>query len=67
MDTLLRILPVLIPILVMDIVLAVAAVLHILRHPHYRFGNKGVWLAIAIVFLLFGPIIYFVFGKGEEI
>lgn len=67
MDTLLRILPVLIPILVMDIVLAVAAVLHILRHPHYRFGNKGVWLAIAIVFLLFGPIIYFAFGKGEEI
>lgn len=67
MDTLLRILPVLIPILVMDIVLAVAAVLHILRHPHYRFGNKGVWLAIAIVFLLFGPIIYFVFGKGEEV
>ncbi len=66
MDTLLRILPVLIPILVMDIVLAVAAVIHILRHPHYRFGNKGVWLAIAIVFLLFGPIIYFVFGKGEE-
>lgn len=67
MDTLLRILPVLIPILVMDIVLAVAAVLHILRHPHYRFGNKGMWLAIAIVFLLFGPIIYFVFGKGEEV
>lgn len=66
MDTLLRILPVLIPILVMDIVLAVAAVIHILRHPHYRFGNKGVWLAIAIVFLLFGPIIYFVFGKEEE-
>ncbi len=66
MDTLLRILPVLIPILVMDIVLAVAAVIHILRHPHYRFGNKGVWLAIAIVFLLFGPIIYFVFGKGED-
>lgn len=67
MDILLRILPVLIPILVMDIVLAVAAVLHILRHPHYRFGNKGVWLAIAVVFLLFGPIIYFVFGKGEEV
>lgn len=66
MDTLLRILPVLIPILVMDIVLAVAAVIRILRHPHYRFGNKGVWLAIAIVFLLFGPIIYFVFGKGED-
>lgn len=24
------------------------------------------WLAIAVVLLLFGPIIYFVFGKGEN-
>ena len=32
--------PLLIPILVMDVILAVAAVRHILRHPHYRFGNR---------------------------
>lgn len=35
-------------------------------HPHYRFGNKAVWLVIAIVLLLFGPIIYFAFGKGDK-
>lgn len=66
MDTLLRILPLLIPVLIMDIALAVAAVVHILRHPHYRFGNKTMWLVVVIVLLLFGPIIYFVFGKGEN-
>lgn len=66
MDTLLRILPLLIPVLIMDVVLAVAAVVHILRHPHYRFGNKTMWLVVVIVLLLFGPIIYFVFGKGEN-
>lgn len=66
MDVLIRILPLLIPILVVDIALAVAAVVHILRHPHYRFGNKTMWLVIAIALLLFGPIIYFVFGKGED-
>lgn len=66
MDVLIRILPLLIPILVVDIALAVVAVVHILRHPHYRFGNKTMWLVIAIALLLFGPIIYFVFGKGEE-
>ena len=65
MDTLLRILPLLIPVLIVDSALA-AAVAHILRHPHYHFGNKTLWLIIATVLLLFGPIFYFMFGKEEN-
>lgn len=66
MDTLFKMLPLLTPILLLDLALAAAAVVHILRHPHYRFGNKMMWLVIAIILLLFGPVIYFVFGKGQE-
>ncbi len=66
MNTLFEIMPLLAPILLVDIILAVAAVRHILRHPRYRFGNKTMWLVIAVLLLLFGPIIYFVFGKGEN-
>lgn len=66
MDSLFEMLPLLIPILIMDIALAAAAVVHILRHPHYRFGNKALWLGVVIVLLLFGPVIYFAFGKGER-
>ena len=66
MNTLFEILPLLVPVLLIDIALAVAAVRHILRHPHYRFGNKTMCLVIVVVLLLFGPIIYFVFGKGEN-
>lgn len=66
MNMLFEILPLLVPVLLIDIALAVAAVRHILRHPHYRFGNKTMWLVIVVVLLLFGPIIYFVFGKGEN-
>ena len=58
--------PLLIPIFVIDVILAVAAVRHILRHPHYRFGNRAMWLVFSLVILMFGPIIYFVFGRGEE-
>ncbi|WP_321002514.1 PLD nuclease N-terminal domain-containing protein [Eisenbergiella porci] len=50
----------------MDSALAAAAVAHILRHPHYHFGNKTLWLIIATVLLLFGPIFYFMFGKEEN-
>lgn len=66
MNTLFEILPLLIPILLIDIALAASAVIHILKHPHYRFGNKAMWLVIVVILLLFGPIIYFVFGKGEN-
>ena len=66
MDTLLEMLPLLIPILVLDAVLAVAAALHVLRHPHYRFGSKAFWLVVVIVFLLIGPVTYFVVGRGNE-
>ena len=66
MDSLFEMLPLLVPVLILDIALAAAAVAHILRHPHYRFGNKALWLGVVIVLLLFGPIIYFAFGKGER-
>ena len=66
MDALLEMLPLLIPILVLDAALAVAAALHVLRHPHYRFGSKAFWLVVVVAFLLFGPIIYFVVGRGED-
>ena len=66
MSLLPEIFPLLIPIFVIDVILAVAAVRHILRHPHYRFGNRAMWLIISLIILMFGPIIYFVFGRGEE-
>lgn len=66
LNTLFEILPLLVPVLLIDIALAVTAVRHVLRHPRYRFGNKAMWLVIVVVLLLFGPIIYFVFGKGEN-
>ena len=41
--------PLLIPIFVLDVILAVAAVRHILWHPHYRFGNRAMWLVLSLV------------------
>ena len=66
MNRLLGILPLLIPVFVVDIALAATAVAHILRHPHDRFGNQTMWLVVAVALLLLGPMIYFVFGKGED-
>ena len=58
--------PLLLPIIVIDVILAVAAVRHILRHPHYRFGNRAMWLVISLVLVTVGPTIYLVFWKSVE-
>lgn len=51
----------LIPVVIMDFALAAAAVVHVLRHPGYRFGYKIIWLVIAVALLLFGSIILYRF------
>ncbi|EOL42395.1 PLDc N-terminal domain-containing protein [Enterococcus phoeniculicola] len=59
-------LPFLIPYILLVCALAITALIHVLRHPHYRFGNKWVWVIIVLFFQIIGPVIYFVFGRGEE-
>lgn len=59
-------LPLLIPVLVIELALAVTALVHVIRHPHYKFGSLPVWIIIVLFVQIIGPIIYFIFGKGEE-
>lgn len=58
--------PFLVPILVIELALAITALIHVIRHPKYRFGNKAIWILVVLLFQIIGPIIYFVFGRGEE-
>lgn len=58
--------PILLPVALLEFGLMIAAVVHVLRHPHYRFGNKLLWLVIVVVFQIIGPVVYFVFGRGES-
>ena len=59
-------LPFIIPILLVEWALMITALIHVLRHNNYRFGNRILWIIIVIVLQIIGPIIYFTIGKGEE-
>lgn len=59
-------LPFLIPYLIIELCLAVFSAIHVWRHPHYRFGNRTIWMVIVILVQLIGPILYFVIGRGDE-
>ncbi|MCL2137095.1 MAG: PLD nuclease N-terminal domain-containing protein [Coriobacteriia bacterium] len=56
----------LIPLFAIQIVLAVVALIHVLRHPNYRFGNKALWIVIVLLINTIGPIVYFAIGRGDD-
>lgn len=66
MDLLREYLPFFIPLIIAEIALAIIALVHVLKHPHYRFGSKIIWIIIVCLIQFIGPIVYFVFGRGEE-
>lgn len=66
MENLIENLPLIIPIFIIQLVLAITALVHILKHPHYRFGNKVMWILIVLFINIIGPILYFTVGRGEE-
>lgn len=58
-------LPVLLPVLIIVLAMAMIALIHVLKHPNYRFGNKMFWVLVVLLVQIVGPIAYFVFGRGE--
>ncbi len=65
-ETLMEYLPFLIPILLIELALMITALVHVLRHKKYRFGNRVLWIIIVVFLQIIGPIAYFTIGRGEE-
>lgn len=59
-------LPFLIPVIIIELILMLTALVHVLRHKNYRFGNRILWVIIVVAFQILGPIFYFTVGKGED-
>ena len=66
MEFLQEYLPFLIPLVVIQIGLMTASLIHIFRHKTYRFGNRLLWILICVFINIIGPVLYFAVGKGDE-
>ncbi len=66
MEELIKYLPLLIPVVLIEWGLMIAALVHVIKHKHYRFGNQALWIILVVVIQIIGPILYFTIGKGEE-
>ena len=66
MSLLRTLLPLIIPLAVIQIGLMVAALVHIFRHNTYKTGTRALWVVLSICINTIGPILYFTVGKGED-
>jgi hypothetical protein len=64
-EQLMRLLPLVIPIILIQLGLMVVALLDLVRREHTR-GPKWVWAVIIILGELIGPLAYFLFGRSDE-
>jgi DMSO reductase anchor subunit len=64
METLVAYLPFLIPILLLQLVLMIWALVDLSRRERTR-GPKWMWAIIIVLGELIGPIVYFLFGREE--
>lgn len=60
-----RWLPLLLPIVLLELALMVAALIDLTRRERVRGGNKLIWVLIIVLVNLFGPLAYFVLGREE--
>lgn len=64
MEQLREFIPLLIPLIVLQLILMVAALVDLAKRPFTR-GPKWVWLLVILLVNTIGPIIYFVLGREE--
>lgn len=61
-----ELLPILIPIALIEIILLVVTLRHVITHDTYKRGNKVLWIIVCLVGMEFiGPILYWVLGKED--
>ena len=64
LERILQLLPYLIPIVLLQLILMIVALVDLSRREKTR-GPKWLWIIIIVIGELVGPIIYFVFGREE--
>jgi len=64
LDKIKELIPLLIPIIILQFGLMVAALIDVIKREKTK-GPKWVWIVVIVLVNLFGPIIYFIAGRDE--
>ncbi len=64
-DQIMRLLPLLIPLFLVQLGLMIAGIIDLVKREKTK-GPKWMWVIIVVFVNIIGPIIYFVVGREEE-
>ena len=57
--------PFLIPLVIVQLTLTIASIIHIVKHNKFKIGNKLIWIVVSFIQFI-GPILYFTIGRSDE-
>ena len=58
-------LPILIPVGLLQLGLTVAALVHVFTHNTYKTGSRALWAVVSLISIS-GPVLYFILGRSDE-
>ena len=65
-ELLVDILPFLIPVFIIELSLLIFALVDLLKREFMENNTRIIWAIVIVLFGIIGPIIYFIFGRGEK-
>ena len=65
METIVELLPILLPIFVIQLILMIVALIALFKTDQTK-GPKWVWLLIILLLNIIGPVIFFIFGRRTD-
>ena len=66
METLVQMLPYMVPLIILEVVLMVVALVDLAKRKHVTGGNKIIWVLVTVCIHIIGPVIYLIAGRKEE-
>jgi hypothetical protein len=65
MESIIKMLPYLAPIIILNLVLLVISLVDITRREYVAGGNKIIWVLVTLGIQIIGPVIYLIAGRKE--
>jgi hypothetical protein len=66
METIVQMLPYMVPLIILEVVLLVVALVDLAKRKHVTGGNKVIWVLITVCINIIGPVIYLIAGRKED-
>lgn len=66
LDKIIPLLPVLIPLFLLQLILVVIALRHLIKYPKEVKGPLILWVLVILFIQTLGPIVYLIFGRETD-